>query len=442
MEKITFDDIAGYEDEKERAMKYVGWLKNYKKYKEEGAYLPKGLLLCGEPGVGKTMFAKAIANESKAYFVEAKLCGVDKLTNTIGYFQSAFDEAKEHTPSILFIDEIDQLLGEDASGMKSDERRRLVDFLLQQLDGISSTEGIFVMATCNRRGALPDALLRSGRMDNHIRFPLPNKKNREKIFDLYLSKSERFRNISRKNLSTISVGLHCADIKSVCNKVLIKCIDEEKKYASMKDFEQVIPEVLARDITRTKTAKDRQSDVIYHELSHFAVLYHYIHDGCVINVDGLGSCSGYVQKIADGNDSFESNIQQIDVFLAGKVGELLFCNKISIGSRVDLEHASSTYQYLSQALGCMGWDYFELYGEMNNYRESGTFEKSESYRKRREEGQVKFLTEREEVVRKILEEERPLVEYFYPILKKKGSLSYRSVKYYLGRYETTKKEAA
>jgi ATP-dependent Zn protease len=425
MDKITFDEVAGYEDEKIQAKKYVRWLRNYDLYRKEGAYLPKGVLLCGAPGVGKTMFAKAIASESEVNFVEAKLCGVTKLCDTINEFANAFMEAKKHIPSILFIDEIDQLIGREANGFDSDERRRLVDFLLQELDGASTSEGVLVIATCNNRRLLPSALLRSGRMDNHIQFDMPNLENREKILDLYLSKSRRFDKIDRNLLAISCDGLQCADLKSICNTVLIQCIDEDKDYATMDDFDNVVSCLIEKDIPRKREKKKRKDYVAYHELAHFAVYYHYYHCACAVDIDLGKNRSACTRSVLEMDENYENHVHLIDINLAGREGEAMFCKSLSIGCKSDMENASSEYMTLTQELGCHGLDKVNV----TNY------EKSDHYRQRREESQAAFFEERRKIVQEILKEEKPLIDFLFPIVMKKGFISFRTMKFYLSKYE-------
>ena len=440
MDKVTFADIAGYEDEKNQAMKIVNWLKNYQYYKKEGAYLPKGLILSGAPGVGKTMLAKAIANESGAYFVDAKLSGVIELKDTISQFELAFKEAKEHIPSILFLDEIDQLIGRNADGFDSDERHRLVDFLLQELDGSTNSEGVMVIATCNGKYTLPKALLRSGRMDQHIEFDMPDEKNREAILNLYLSRNDRFQKIDTHELAIASNGLQCADLKCICNSVLIKCLDEKKDFAVMSDFEDFIASTISKDIRRKIDIKSLEPYVCYHELSHFAVYYHYNHKPCEIDIAGKRATKGHTRTFDEGNMTYEKRIHQIDICLAGKIGEEIYCNQISVGCGSDIETASSIYQDLAQRTACFGLEKFEICAPESMMADR--MEKSDEYRIRRERGQTEFLQQREEIVRKILMEEKPLIDYLYPIIMKKGRLSHRSMSYYLKKYEDIKNKSA
>lgn len=431
MDKINFTDIAGYEDEKKEAMKIVNWLKNYQLYKNEGAYLPKGLLLCGAPGVGKTMLAKAIATESGAYFVDVKLSGVAKLNDTISQFQSAFKEAKNHVPSILFLDELDQLIGISAN-FDSDERRRMVDVLLTELDGSTSSAGVIVIATCNRRNTLPQALLRSGRMDQHIVFELPDDKDREAIFKLYFSKNHRFDKVNVKPLITMTRGLHCADLKSICNSVLINCIDNNKEFAENKDFESIINSIQLHDIDRINEKKDFNPAIAYHELSHFAVFYHYTKSPCQLRIDVRGGASGLMNQLYSNKSNkvnYDTYVQDIDVNLAGKIGEELFAKTKSIGCINDLSKAHDLYLRIACNNACFGYDLYPVFPS-----ELGP-DGSQAYMQRLEDSFTKFMNEREAEIKKILMSEKPLIDYLFPILMKNGRIPYRSMIYHLKQYK-------
>lgn len=436
MERITFADIAGYEDEKRQAEKIVGWLKNYDVYKKEGAYLPKGVLLDGAPGVGKTMFSKAIATESNSYFVEAKLSATSDIDSTISKFAAAFEEARKHRPAILFLDELDQLISDNDGTFDSDEKRKITDFLLQELDGIDTSDGVLVLATCNKRCTLPRALLRSGRMDHHIEFEMPDFEDRLAICNLYLAKNHRFDKIDRKQLTYSTYGMQGADIKSMCNTVLIKCLDENKEFAEMSDFEETISTILKKDIKRAKQhRKAKDSVIVYHELGHFAVYYHYYNKPCAIDVEGGKNIKGSVRMNFDERESgfsetdYMENIHYIDVLIAGKINEEAYTNKVSIGCGSDIMKASSIF-YNLYISGCFGFEGVPVY-------DGGLFEErnTNEYLLRREERQTNFLEKRAEVVKQILNEEKPLIEYLYPILMDKGTLSLSEVNEYLDKFE-------
>ncbi len=436
MERVTFADIAGYEDEKKQAMKIVNWLKNYDKLCLEGVYLSKGLLLCGEPGVGKTMFAKAIATESGVHFVNAKLYGAIGVKDTISQIQKAFIEAKNNIPSILLLDEIDQLIG-GRNASDSDERHKLIDFLLQELDGSENSEGVLVIGTCNNWMNLPSAFLRSGRMDQHIQFLFPDLENREKILHLYLSKNKRFDKVNVHDLAISTDGLQCADLKSLVNNVLLKAIDENKEYVQLSDFNSNINSIITKDVER-KVKKDKLNpQIAYHELGHLAVNYYYGRRLNSINIVGSSGKAGHVRNYNPTTRTFKYSIESFDCCLGGKVGVKIFCDEIDVGCASDLRKASLIYQNLSQNYGSFGYDALEIW-EPNNVNETSI--KSNEFRVRREGNQVKFFEEREKVVEGIIKKERELIEFLYPILMKKGVLSIKSLQYYVNKF--TKKQGA
>ena len=214
MDKITLNHIAGYEIEKQEALKVINFLKNYEEYITQGITLPKGLLLSGNPGVGKTLLAKAIANESDANFIEFKN-NDDSIVENI---RNTFSKAKQMIPSILFIDELDEIVT-NTYGEITDLQKKTLQTLLTEIDGLNGSEGVIVIATCNHKSNIPEALLRSGRIEKHMTLGMPSYDARCKIFDLYMSKHQMLDSIDRELLAKKSNGLTGADINNLTNNI-------------------------------------------------------------------------------------------------------------------------------------------------------------------------------------------------------------------------------
>ena len=265
-DKIYLKDIAGYDEEKAEAKKIIEVLKNHEKYEKIGAYIPKGLILSGNPGVGKTMLVKAIASESNVPFYEFESNESETEAETIKSIKSLFAKARENAPSIIFIDEFDELVM--TTDFRSDYSRKTTKILLTEIDGISSSDGVLVIATTNYRPMLPPALTRSGRMDKRITVEMPDTIDREEIFKLYLSKNSLLTEIDAHQLALKTANFSGADIKTLVNETIIDCASQGIDKITLQDFERNIPVVMFQDIK--KKSRSGPSDMTcYHEIGHF-----------------------------------------------------------------------------------------------------------------------------------------------------------------------------
>ena len=257
-DKIYLKDIGGYDEEKAEAKKIIEVLKNHEKYKKIGAYIPKGLILSGNPGVGKTMLAKAIASESDVPFFEFESNESETEALTIKSIKELFKKAGENAPSIVFIDEFDELVM--TMDFCSDYSRKTTKILLTEIDGISSSDGVLVIATTNERPMLPPSLIRSGRMDKRITVEMPTTYDREEIFKLYLSKNARLSEIDAHQLAIKTANFTGADIKTLVNETIIDCASQGIETITIADFERNIPVVMFQDIR--KRSKDGPDDML------------------------------------------------------------------------------------------------------------------------------------------------------------------------------------
>ncbi len=435
-DKIYLNDIAGYEDEKTEAKKIIEVLKNHKKYEEMGAYIPKGLILCGHPGVGKTMLAKAIATESDVPFFEFESNESETESETIKSIKELFAKAKEHSPSIIFIDELDELvMTED---YRSDYSRKTTKILLTEIDGISSSNGVLVIATTNARPFLPPALVRSGRMDKRITFELPDTIDREAIFKLYLEKNQILSNIDAYQLALKTSNFSGADIKTLVNETIIDCASQNIKEITLADFERNIPVVMFQDI-RKKNKNGASDMTCYHEIGHFVTEYKMSGTIGSISTEKFGNTMGHVyfeEEIVEVEPVTRDTLKKkLVTLLGGLAGEEVMCGDVTSGSSNDVQKARANIVQLA-SVGAFGFDKI-MNSRMSTMMREG-LPMSEERKQTFEELECELLTEAFEKAEKIISENKDLVDVLYKELKEKQKLSKREVEIILEKFNTPK----
>lgn len=380
MERITLKDIAGYETEKKEALKIINFLKNYDEYQKEGIALTKGLLLSGAPGVGKTLLAKAIATESNANFVEFKN-NDDSIVDNI---RTTFAKAKQTIPSILFIDEIDEIVTTNY-GEVTDLQKKTLQTLLTEIDGLNGSNGIIVIATCNNKNTLPEALIRSGRIEKHMTLSMPSYDARCKIFDLYLSKHSCLNQIDRELLAKKSNGLSGADICNLTNEVLLEC-KSLNITPTVDDFERYIPAILFKDV-RKQNDDDSLQFVAAHELGHFICTYVLKNEIASISIDKYANVNGFVSRQKQKEEFVKSStlLDDLTILLGGLAGEKVIFNDMTSGSSNDVERA---YYLISDMMnvGVFGFDYF-----MKERRSYGSPDRTSDFTLRQREEKISSL---------------------------------------------------
>lgn len=427
-ELVYLKDIAGYDEEKEEAKKIIEVLKNHKKYEDLGAYIPKGLILSGNPGVGKTLLAKAIANESGVPLFEFETNESETEAATIKSIKDVFTKAKENAPSIVFIDELDELvMTED---FRSDYSRKIAKILLTELDGITSSKGILVIATTNYRAALPPALMRSGRMDKRITVDMPDSYSREAIFKYYLDKHESLSDIDSKTLAIKTSNFSGADIKTLINETIIDCASKKIEKITLEDFERNIPVVMFQDIK--KNNKNGPDDsTCYHEIGHF--ITEYVLSGKIgsISTERYGRVRGHVmfdfEEIEPLEKITKNTIEdKLVTLLGGMAAEEVLYNDITSGSSVDVGTARRYIQSL-MSVGAYGFDKL-LPNSQVGRMSSMSFPISEERTKSIEELETTLLDNAYKRAKEIIGENVDFAKYLYSELKIKEKLSQRELK--------------
>ncbi len=345
--KITFKDVAGLEGAKEEVQEIVDFLKNPKKYTALGGKIPKGALLIGAPGTGKTLLAKAVAGEAKVPFYS--LSGSDFVEMFVGVGASRvrdlFKQAKEKSPSIVFIDEIDAIgraRGKSNFTGSNDERENTLNQLLTEMDGFGTNTNVIVVAATNRADVLDKALMRAGRFDRQIYVDLPDIRERKKIFEVHLRPLKKASTVDVDFLSKQTPGFSGADIANVCNEAALIAARKNKKSVGKQDFLDAVDRIVGGLEKKNKIiTEDEKQAVAYHEAGHATVSWMLEHASPLVKVTIVprGKSLGAAWYLPEERLIVrpEQMLDEMCAALGGRAAEKVIFNKISTGALSDLE---------------------------------------------------------------------------------------------------------
>ncbi len=349
---ITFDDVAGLEEEKEELSEIVDFLKDPAKYTEIGARIPKGIILEGPPGTGKTLLAKAISGEADVPFFS--ISGSDFVEMFVGVgaarVRDLFADAKENSPCIVFIDEIDAVARRRGTGLGGghDEREQTLNQLLVEMDGFGENEGIIVLAATNRVDILDPAILRPGRFDRRVMVGRPDVKGREAILKVHTKKKPLGDDVDLHEIARTTAGFSGADLENLVNEAAIKTAKEERKYITKKDLDDAFIKLGIGTEKKSRVVSEKEKKIAaYHESGH-AILFHLLDEmeevytiSIIPNGSGAG---GYTMPLPDQDEMFWSKtrmLQNIQVSMGGRIAESLIFDDITTGASQDIKQASS-----------------------------------------------------------------------------------------------------
>ena len=441
--KVTFKDVAGLDEEKEELEELIEFLKNPKKFTKMGARIPKGVLLVGNPGTGKTLLAKAVAGEANVpfYFIS----GSDFVELFVGIGASRvrdmFRQAKQTAPCLIFIDEIDAVGRQRGTGLGGghDEREQTLNQLLTEMDGFGANEGIIIMAATNRPDVLDPALLRPGRFDRQITVGLPDIKGREEILAVHAKNKTFDKNVKLKNIARRTVGFSGADLENLLNEAALLTVRRNKEAIGMSELDEAYDRVIMGPAKKSHQFTDHEKKVVaYHEAGHAVVGIKLdgANDVQKVTIIPRGSAGGYNLMLPKEEKYLSTKselLDEISGFLGGRVAEELVFKEVTTGAHNDFEKATKIARAMVTEYGMsdLGPVQFE-------HQESSVFLGRDYNKSRNFSGQVayqideeirKIISERYAVTKKIISSNMDLLDLIANALLEKETITKEEIDY-------------
>ena len=370
---IKFKDVAGEEEAKELLQEIVDFLHNPEKYREIGAKMPKGALLVGPPGTGKTMLAKAVAGEADVPFFS--ISGSEFVEMFVGMgaakVRDLFKQANEKAPCIVFIDEIDAVGKKRESGQigGNDEREQTLNQLLSEMDGFDGSKGVVILAATNRPESLDPALLRPGRFDRRIPVELPDLKGREDILKVHAAKIKIADNVDFNAIARTAAGASGAELANIVNEAALRAVRDGRKFVTQADLEESVEVVIAGYQKKNKIMTDKEKLIVsYHEVGHALVAALQSHSAPVTKITIIPRTSGalgYTMQVDEDEHNLMSREElenKIATLTGGRVAEELIFDDITTGASQDIKQATATARSMitkygmSENLGLVAYD--------------------------------------------------------------------------------------
>ena len=360
--KVTFQNVAGLQEEKEDLEEVVDFLKAPQKYTKVGARIPKGVLLVGPPGTGKTLLAKAVAGAAGVPFFS--ISGSDFVEMFVGVGASRvrdlFEKAKDHAPCIIFIDEIDAVARQRGTGLGGghDEREQTLNQLLVEMDGFGVNEGIIVMAATNRVDILDPAILRPGRFDRKVAVGRPDVKGREEILGVHAKDKPLGEDVDLRQVAQTTAGFTGADLENLLNEAAIVAAKENRGFITQQDIKSSFIKVGIGAEKKSRVISDKEKKITaYHEAGH-AILFHVLPDmEAVYTISiiptGIGA-AGYTMPLPENDEMFDTRgkmLQEITTLLGGRVAEEIIFGDITTGASNDIKRATGTARAMVMKYG-------------------------------------------------------------------------------------------